>query len=154
MQGAANPEAHAMIEYIFFEASLRSAFVEHAESLGIVCTLHDDTMGLVVAVPEDIAEDLEDALETRYDELQEAQAQLLTAEEGGLKRLAGIRFELPDGQSRMVPLHPDMASRLLAEFSPEEIQALFEAVAGSAMNAEVHCLRNALVEERAAREVK
>lgn len=137
-----------MIEYIFFEATLRNAFVEHAEGLGISCTLHEDPMGLVVAVPEDIAEDLEDALEECYDELQEEQAQLLAAEEGGLKRLAGFRFDLPDGQSRTVPLHPDIASRLLAEFSTEEIQTLFEAVARSAMNAEVHCLRNALVEEQ------
>ena len=154
MHGIARPRANIMIEYIFFEAPLRNAFVEYAEGLGIACALHDDPMGLVVAIPEDIAGNLEDALEERYDELQEEQAQLLAAEEGGLKRLAGFRFGLPDGQSRMVPLQPDMANRLLAGFSLEEIRALFEAVARSAVSAEENCLRKALVEEPVAREVK
>ena len=79
---------------------------------------------------------------------------MLAAEEGGLKRLAGFRFDLPDGQSRMVPLQPDMANRLLAGFSLEEIRALFEAVARSAVSAEENCLRKALVEEQTAREAK
>lgn len=141
--------ANIMIEYIFFEASLRSAFVEYAEGLGITSTLHDDPMGLVVAIPEDIAEDIEDMLEERYDELQEEQTQLLAEEDGGLKRLAGFRFELPNGQSRMAPVQPDIANRLMAEFSLEEIQALFEAVARSAVSAEENSLCKTLAEEKA-----
>ena len=54
----------------------------------------------------------------------------------------------------MVPLQPDLAKRLLAGFSLEEIRALFEAVARSALSAEENCLRQALVEERTVREVK
>jgi hypothetical protein len=137
-----------MIEYIFFEAPLRDAFVEYAQSQGLACTLHDDHMGLVVAIPEGIAEELEDALEQRYDELQAEQSQLLAGEEGGLKRLAGFRFELPDGQSRMVPLQTDIANRLLAVFSLEEIQALFEAVARSAVNPPEDHLCKVLAEEK------
>ncbi|HUW26814.1 MAG TPA: hypothetical protein VMW07_09870 [Gallionella sp.] len=123
-----------MIEYIFFEVPLRNAFVEYAKSLGIDCTLHDDPMGMIVAIAEDTAEDLEEALEQRYDELQEEQSRLLAEEEGGLRQLAGFRFNLPDGQSRLVPLQPDIANRLMAGFSLDEIQALFEAVARSAMS--------------------
>ena len=137
-----------MIEYIFFEAPLRNAFVEYAEGLGITCALHDDPMGLVVAIPEDIAENLEDALEERYDELQEEQARLLAEEEGGLKRMAGFRFDLPDGQSRMVPLQPDMANRLMAGFRLDEIQALFEAVARSAVSAEENRLCKVLADKK------
>lgn len=139
---------HAMIEYIFFEALLRNAFVEYAAGLGVPCALHDDPMGLVVAIPEDIAENLEDALEECYDELQEEQAQLLAGEEGGLKRLAGFRFDLPDGQSRMVPLQPDMANRLMAGFRLDEIQALFEAVARSAVSAEENRLCKVLADKK------
>lgn len=137
-----------MIEYIFFEALLRNAFVEYATGLGVPCALHDDPMGLVVAIPEDIAENLEDALEECYDKLQEEQAQLLAGEEGGLKRLAGFRFDLPDGQSRMVPLQPDMANRLMAGFRLDEIQALFEAVARSAVSAEENHLCKVLADKK------
>ena len=137
-----------MIEYIFFEAPLRNAFVEYAEGLGIACTLHEDPMGLVVAIAEDTPEDIEEALEQRYDELQEEQSRLLAEEEGGLKRLAGFRFDLPDGQSRLVPLQPDIANRLMAGFSLDEIQALFEAVARSAVSTGEDRLCKVLAEEK------
>lgn len=123
-----------MNEYIFFDASLRDKFVEHAKTLGVVCELRDDSMGIIAAVPEDIADDLFDDLEARYDELQEEQSDLLTQEEGGLKKLAGFQLVLPDGQTCIVPLQPDMANRLLSCFSFEEIQVLFDIVARSALD--------------------
>lgn len=123
-----------MMEYIFFDASLRDRFVEHAKGLGIACDLQDDNMGWVVAVPEDLADNLEESLEAHYDELQEEQSDLMSQSEGGFKRLAGFQLVLPDGQTCMVPLQPDVASRLLSCFSFEEIQALFDTVARSALN--------------------
>ncbi len=122
-----------MIEYIFFDAALRDRFVEYAASQGVTCALQDDQMGMVVAVPEDIAEEIEEALERCYGELEEEQSELLLEEEGGLSQLAGFRYNLPDGQSRMAPLQTDIANRLMAAFSLEEIQALFGTVARSAL---------------------
>ncbi len=123
-----------MMEYIFFNAELRDRFVEHAQGIGVACVLQDDSMGLVVAVSEDLDDDLMDALEARYDELQQDQSRLEELSEGGLRRLAGFRFDLPGGRSCMVSLQTETASRLLASFSLEEIQALFGAVARSALN--------------------
>lgn len=123
-----------MNEYIFFDAGLRERFVEYASGRGMECELRDDTMGLVVAIPEDIGDELMDALEARYDELQDQQADLMSGMEGGLGKLAGFKLVLPDGQTCMVPLQADMASRLLASFSLEEIQVLFETVARSALD--------------------
>lgn len=123
-----------MNEYIFFDAGLRDRFVEYASGQGAECELRDDTMGLVVAIPEDIGDELVDALEARYDELQDQQADLMSGMEGGLGKLAGFKLVLPDGQTCMVPLQADMASRLLASFSLEEIQVLFDTVARSALD--------------------
>ena len=123
-----------MMEYIFFDANLRDKFVEHATGLGVACDLRDDNLGLVVAVPEDLADDLADSLEARYDELQDEQTDLMSRSEGGFKKLAGFNLVLPDGQTCMVPLQPDMANRLLASFSFEEIQVLFDTVARSALD--------------------
>ena len=122
-----------MIEYIFFEAALRDKFVKYAEQRDVPCIASDDTMGLVVAIPEDLADELIDELEECYDALQDEQAALCKSE-GNLKRLAGFRFNLPDGQSRMLPLQTEMANRLLASFSLEEIQGLFDAVADCTLN--------------------
>lgn len=123
-----------MMEYIFFDANLRDKFVEYATGLGVACDSRDDNMGLVVAVPEDLDDDLADSLEARYDELQDEQSELMSQMEGGLGKLAGFKLVLPDGQTCMVPLQPDMANRLLACFSIEEIQALFDTVARSALD--------------------
>lgn len=133
---AFNPPAETdiMFEYIFFDAALRDKFVEYASNLGVKPVLRDDQMGMIVEIPEDIEEVKENAIEQRYDELEFEQSQLLLEEEGGLKRIAGFNFKLPDGQSRMVPLQADIASRLLATFTLEEIQTLFASVAGSALN--------------------
>ncbi len=122
-----------MIEYIFFEASLRDKFVAYAEQRGVPCTATDDNMGLVVAIPEDLAEELADELEAYYDTLEDEQEDL-SKEDGDLKRMAGFRFNLPDGQSRMLPLQTDMANRLMANFTLAEIQGLFDAVAYCTLN--------------------
>lgn len=123
-----------MNEYIFFDARLRDNFVECTRSMGVEYELRDDGMGLIVAVPEDLTDDLEEALEAHYDELQEEQSDLLTQSEGGLKKLAGFQLVLPDGQTCTVALQPDMASRLLSCFSFEEVRVLFETVARSALD--------------------
>ena len=136
-----------MIEYIFFDTTLQNEFVEYATSLGVACTLEDDPMGMVVAVAEDIGEDAEDALEERYGQLEKEQSRLLAQEEGGLKRLAGFNYTLPDGQSRMAPLQTDIANRLLSVFSIEEIQTLFAAVARSALSQEEKPLCKILKDE-------
>lgn len=123
-----------MFEYIFFDAALRDRFVKYAASRGVHYTLQDDNMGMVVAVPEDIAEEVEEALEQHYEELEQEQSELLIEEDGGLRQLAGFRYTLPDGRSCMVPLQTEVANRLLAAFSMEEVQALFETVARSALH--------------------
>ena len=122
-----------MIDYIFFDAALRDRFVEYAKQRNVPCTLSDDTMGLLVAVPEEFPEELLDDLEDLYGELQDEQADLIAAE-GELNRLSGFRFNLPDGQSRLLPLKTDMANRLMASFSLQEIQELLEAVADCTLN--------------------
>ncbi len=140
-----------MFEYIFFDAALRDRFVKYAASQGVHCTLQDDHMGMVVAVPEDIAESVEEALEQHYEELEQEQSELLVEEDGGLRQLAGFRYLLPDGQPRMVPLQPEIANRLLAAFSMEEIQALFENVAQNVLEAGEEHLCKVLAAEKASR---
>lgn len=122
------------MDYIFFDANLRDRFVRHANDLGVVCDSRDDNMGLVVAVPEDLADDLVDTLEAQYDKLQDEQSELMSEMEGGLKKLAGFKLVLPDGQICTVPLQPEIANRLLSCFSFEEIQVLFDTVVRSALD--------------------
>ncbi len=136
-----------MIEYIFFDAALRDKFVAYAEQRNVPCTESDDSMGMVVAIPEDIPEDVSDDIEEYYDALEDEQEEL-SKSEGDLKRLAGFRFNLPDGQERMLPLDPEMANRLLANFSLEEIRELFDAVADCTLNPNDEHLCHILAEQK------
>lgn len=128
-----------MLEYIFFDAELRDQFVAYARSLGLECELRDDALGLVVALDEETLNDeLEDQLEAHYEQLEQQQAELLSQEAGGLQQLAGFRVNLPDGQSCQVPLPPELANRLMAGFSLEEIQTLLDTVARSVLDPRQH----------------
>ena len=122
-----------MIEYIFFDATLRDKFVKYAASNDIPCTMTDDTMGLVVEVPEEMTDEMSDRLEEYYEALEDEQ-EGLSREQGDLNRLAGFGFKLPNGESRLLPLPPEMANRLLAHFSQEEIHELFNAVAACTLD--------------------
>jgi hypothetical protein len=128
-----NSELAQMIDYIFFDAALRDKFVAYVEQRGVPCSASVDSMGLLVSVPEDIAEEVSDDIEQYYEALEDEQEDL-SKKEGDLARLAGFNFTLPDGQSRMLPLPPEMANRLLANFSLEEIQGLLNAVAACTLN--------------------
>jgi len=117
-----------MIEYIFFDVALRDRFMSYAQQLSVPCTAIDDTMGFVVEIPEDLADDVADAIEAHYDKLETEQESMSLAE-GDLHRLAGFGFKLPDGQARLLPVQPDIANRLMAHFTLAEIQSLLNDVA-------------------------
>ena len=117
-----------MFEYIFFEARLRDKFVSHAKEHGAPCRVMDDPLGFTVSIPEDLPEEVLDDLEQFYDLLEKEQM-ASSREQGDLRSIAGIGFILPDGQSRMLPLKHEMANRLLASFSLDEIKDLFSEVA-------------------------
>jgi len=125
-----------MMEYIFFDADLRDRFAKYARSLPVTCELKDDNMGMLVQVPDDLSEAQNELLEARYEALEYEQSQLLTQTEGGFRSLAGFSLVLPDGTITTVPLQPDVASRLLANFTIDEIQSLFSTVANCALDPE------------------
>jgi len=121
-----------MLEYIFFDAELLGKFVNHARELGVECEKSDDSMGLMAVVPDNLPEHQAHSLEQFYDQLLEEQSALVEQAEGGvIKHAAGIRVTLSDGRPCMIRLEPEMANRLLASFSLDEVQALVNAIARS-----------------------
>jgi hypothetical protein len=135
-----------MIEYIFFDADLRDKFVNYARQHDVPCNVVEDNLGLVVEVSEEIPEEMSDKLEEFYEALEDEQTTMSKAE-GDLKRLAGFRFNLPNGESRMLPLQTEVANRLLVHFTLAEIQALFENVARCTLEANDERLCHILAEQ-------
>lgn len=123
-------------EYIFFDAALRDRFVGFLAARGISGELRADAMeGFVVALADDLDDDLEEAIEDEYTTLMEAQRDLVEAADGDQAlALMAVAITLPDGQPGVVRIPARHARRLFAHFSVEEVHELVAAIAQSVAN--------------------
>lgn len=121
------------MEYVFFDEALQSRFVTLLEQRSIGWNAREDVMGgTIVSISDDLADEPMDEIETCYDTLLDEQSELALQREGWVdKRLAGVQVHLPDGRERTVALTPELANRLLAHFSAEEVAELVNAIAAS-----------------------
>jgi hypothetical protein len=119
-----------VLEYAFFDSSLAQSFADTAARHHVDCLIRDDAVaGWVASVPDELSDEVLDALDECYEELQLEQAVRAESEEGWVtKRLAGIQVTLADGSLTTVRLAPDIANKLLAAFTPEDAQALVQAI--------------------------
>lgn len=113
-------------EYAFFAEEARDSFIAHLKELGIASTeAADPAGGWTVAIAAELDDDTLDAIEDTYDELLAEQA----AAEGMVgRRLAGIQVTLGNGTVRTLKLDADTANLLLSRFTPEEAQAVAQAI--------------------------
>lgn len=123
-------------EYIFFDAALRDRFVGFLAARGIPSELRADAMdGFVVALADDLDDEIEDAIEDEYTTLMEAQRDLVEAADGDQAlALMAVAITLPDGQPGVVRIPARHARRLFAHFSVEEVHELVAAIAQSVAN--------------------
>ncbi|MDP3513926.1 MAG: hypothetical protein Q8S20_14385 [Sulfuritalea sp.] len=123
-------------EYIFFDAALRDRFVGFLAARGIPGELRADAMeGFVVALADDLDDDLEEAIEDEYTTLMEVQRDLVEAADGdNTLALMAVAITLPDGQPGVVRIPARHARRLFAHFSVEEVHELVAAIAQSVAN--------------------
>ena len=123
-----------MLEYIFFEETLRDKFATFLRGRGVEPTLSDES-GCVAAIPEDLEDDLADAIDECYERLLQENAELLEGTEDALeKNAAGVRVELADGTPCMVRLDPDLMARLLGCISLEELRDMVQDIAAAVEN--------------------
>ncbi len=128
---------HAMAtEFIFFDAALRDRFIQFAAARHIIAGTRPDAIeGDVVELPDDLGDDLVDALEAEYETLMDEQMALVEANEvADARDVLGVNVTLPDGRACTVRLPAALARRLFASFAPEEIHELVGAVAASVAN--------------------
>lgn len=123
-------------EYIFFDAALRDRFVGFLADRGIPSELRADAMdGFVVALADDLDDEVEDAIEDEYTTLMEAQRDLAEAADGDQAlALMAVAITLPDGRPGVVRIPARHARRLFAHFSVEEVHELVGAIAQSVAN--------------------
>jgi hypothetical protein len=123
-------------EYIFFDADLRDRFVDFLAARDIPSESRADAMdGFVVALADDLGDEVEDAIEDEYTTLMEEQRDLVEAADGDKARaLMGVAITLPDGRPGVVRIPARYARRLFAHFTTVEVHELVGAIAQAVAN--------------------
>jgi len=124
-----------MNDYIFFEADLAERFLAFAQEQGIAGTLKPDPIeGVVVGVPDLLPDDIESAIEARYDELMIEQQQRIEDADGDDRTVMGVELRLADGSTRLIRVPAAYGRRLCQHFTSDEIHDLMTAVAESLLD--------------------
>lgn len=121
-----------MLEYILFHEQSLNRFTEWLEQHAIPHQKKNDEMGLVVAVPDDLSDELTDNIDRYYEELL-ADTESLLAREGDSqeKHAAAISVRLADGRTIDASAPPDILKRVLSVITVRELEELVDAIARS-----------------------
>ena len=124
------------IEYIFLNERFRDDFVQFVSSRGIASKARKDEMdGFVVALPDDLNDDVAEAIDAEYELLMEQQDEFAEEEEGWVTTdVMGVEIKLSDGRPCVVRIPAAFVRRITEHFSPEEIHALVSAIAQGVEN--------------------
>jgi len=120
-----------MIEYIFFHQKPCDLFCQFLAQLKISFETNKeetDIEGLLVAIADDLDEDLSDKIEDYYDELLEMDESLLVENSDDLIDQAGLAVTLNNGQSTFASIDPDVLNRMLTTVTRDEIAAFIDAI--------------------------
>ncbi|MEA1890961.1 MAG: hypothetical protein U9N50_14440 [Pseudomonadota bacterium] len=124
-----------MLEYIFFHDEPRKQFIQYLLKQDIPYVEQDDSMGMVVAVPENLGEVIEDAIESHYDKLMENAEELLIDEgEAAEKDVAAITITLDDGKTIYASVSPNVINRVLGVITTQELNDLVNSIVTSVLD--------------------
>jgi hypothetical protein len=124
-----------MLDYIFFHQPSLEQFVDYLRQRDIPHQARDDEMGLVVAIPDDLPDEITDPLDAYYEQLlDEAENLLSDDDETAEKHTAGLNITLSDGRTTSVEVSPELLNRILRAISIEELNRLVDAIVSSVEN--------------------
>ncbi|MGB5225237.1 MAG: hypothetical protein WBN49_08680 [Arenicellales bacterium] len=124
-----------MLEYIFFHDKPRQQFIQYLVQHEVPYTEQDDSMGMVVAVPEDLDEKTEVDIETRYDELMDNAEELLIEDgEAAEKDVAAITISLQGGETVYASVDPKVLNRILGVITTQELNDLVNSIVSNVEN--------------------
>ena len=122
-----------MLEYIFFDELPWRRFIDYLESLGLSPLGSSGDEGWLVALPEDLDDELDARIEAYYDRMLEMNESLVAEAEGEAHvHTAGINVTLSDGRVVQAAVDPSMMRRLLEVLSYQELGDLVNAIVEAA----------------------
>lgn len=98
-----------MLEYIFLHPTPRDRFVAFVTELGLPAETSEADDGLLVLLPEDLGEDLDQRIEDFYDQLLDMTEEILALDEPGAGQASGVTVTLEDGRTVYARVPPRVA---------------------------------------------
>jgi len=124
-----------MLEYIFFDERPWRQFIDYLQSLGLEPKASSGDEGWLVALPEDLDDDLDEKIEAYYDRMLEMNESLVAEEEGqDHVHTAGVNVTLADGRVVQAAVDPTLMRRILSAISPEELGDLVNVIVDAVEN--------------------
>jgi len=120
-----------ILEYVFFHTLPREGFVKFLLSQGLSPDLSEDEGIYQVSLPENIDDELSDAIEDKYDEMMALNRELFeeAAEDDELGyQAAGISLALKDGSSVYADVDPMLLARIMESVTPDEFNTVVNAI--------------------------
>ena len=120
-----------MFDYVFFHEQPFNLFVEWLKKRSLSPEVRIEDDNYEISLPDDIDDELADAIEEKYDELMEMNRQIsegLDQQDQSNYSMAGIMVYLKDGQVSYADVKSDLLSRIMSAISPEEFGEVVEAI--------------------------
>lgn len=124
-----------MLEYVFFDESIRQKFADFLRDKGVEYRLTDEDGACIAEVPEDLDDALGNAIDHCYERLLQETAELIEATDDALeKNVAGVHVALSDGTACTIRLDPNLLARVLNCISMEELRDMAQTIAEGVEN--------------------
>lgn len=124
-----------MLEYVFFDEAIRQKFADFLAEKKVEYRLNDEDGACLAEVPEDLDDELADAIDHCYEVLLQETAELIESTDDALeKNVMGVQVALSNGTPCTIRLDPDLVARVLNCISMEELRDMAQTIAEGVEN--------------------
>lgn len=124
-----------MLEYVFFDESIRKKFSDFVHDKGVECRLSDEDGACIAELPEELDDAIGDEIDYYYEKLLQETAELIEGTDDALeKNVAGVHVALSDGSACTIRLDPELLARMLNCISMEELRDMAQTIAEGVEN--------------------
>ena len=119
-----------MLEYVFFDQRPFQRFVEFLRQQGLKPGTRIADELYEVQLPEDLDEQLNESIESFYDEMLEFNQQLFDQEQAGDTdyHAAGVVVNLQSGETVYANVNPELLGKIMSVLSPQEFGDVVNAI--------------------------
>jgi hypothetical protein len=130
-------EGVAMLDYILFNEKPFDLFISWLKANNVSYETKIDEESYVIQVPENLEEDLLDAIDDKYEEFMDMNQDIVNEEEKQNHdgyNMAGIIVTLKDGTTSYADIDSDLLNKIVSVITPQEFGVVVDAIADAVEN--------------------